>query len=39
MLAYRRWLTTVRFAHSAQQIMLQDYIHAVQDAEAPLATG
>src|SRR5215469_11553623 len=30
-LTYRRWLTTVRFAHSAQ-----DYIHAVQDAEARL---
>ena len=29
-LAYRRWLTTVRFAHPAQQIVLQDYIHAVQ---------
>ena len=35
-LAYRRWLTTVRFAHPAQQIVLQDYIHAVQDAEAQL---
>jgi len=33
---YRRWLTTVRFAHPAQQIVLQDYIHAVQDAEARL---
>ena len=33
-LAYRRWLTTIRFAHPAQQIVLQDYIHAVQDAEA-----
>ena len=32
--AYRRWLTTVRFAHPAQQIVLQDYIHAVSDAEA-----
>ena len=32
--AYRRWLTTVRFEHPAQQIVLQDYIHAVQDAEA-----
>jgi transposase len=32
-LAYRRWLTTVRFEHPAQQIVLQDYIHAVQDAE------
>jgi transposase len=33
-LAYRRWLTTVRFEHPAQQIILQDYIHTVQDAEA-----
>src|ERR1700716_1983320 len=33
-LAYRRWLTTVRFDHPAQQIMLQDYIHAVEDSEA-----
>jgi len=32
--AYRRWLTTVRFDHPAQQIVLQDYIHAVADAEA-----
>jgi hypothetical protein len=35
-LAYRRWLTTVRFAHPAQQIVLQNYVHAVQDAEARL---
>ena len=33
-LAYQRWLTTVRFDHPAQQIVLQDYIYAVQDAEA-----
>jgi transposase len=33
-LAYRRWLTTLRFEHPAQQIVLQDYIHAVRDAEA-----
>jgi len=33
-LAYRRWLTTVRFGHPAQQLVLQDYIHAVADAEA-----
>lgn len=33
-LAYRRWLTTVRFDHPASQIVLQDYIHAVTDAEA-----
>lgn len=32
-LAYRRWLTTVHFDHPAQQIVLQDYIHAVEDAE------
>ena len=32
--AYRRWLTTVRFQHPAQQIVLQDYVHAVADAEA-----
>lgn len=33
-LAYRRWLTTVRFNHPASQIVLQDYIHAVTDGEA-----
>ena len=32
-LAYRRWLTTLRFAHPAQQVVLQDHIHAIQDAE------
>src|SRR5215469_10627345 len=32
----RRCLTAVRFAHPAQQIVQQDYIHAVQDAEARL---
>jgi transposase len=32
-LAYRRWLTTVHFDHPAQQIVLQDSIHAVTDAE------
>ena len=31
--AYRRWLTTVCFDHPAQQIVLQDYIDAVTDAE------
>jgi len=35
--AYRRWLTTVRFAHPAQQIVLQDYVHAVEDAEKRIA--
>ena len=32
--AYRRWLAMVRFKHPAQQIVLQDYIDAVADAEA-----
>ena len=32
--AYRRWLTTVRFQHSAQQVVFQDYVDAVADAEA-----
>lgn len=31
--AYRRWLTTVRFQHPAQQIVFQDYVDAVADAE------
>jgi transposase len=35
-LAYRRWLTTVRFAHPAQQIVLQHQVYAVRDAEARL---
>ncbi len=33
-LAHRRWLSTIRFEHPAQQIVLQDDIHAVEDAEA-----
>jgi transposase len=32
--AYRRWLARVRFDHPAQQIVLQDYVDAVTDAEA-----
>jgi transposase len=36
-LAYRRWLTTVRFWHPAQRLVLQDYIHAVTDAEARIS--
>jgi len=32
-LAHRRWLTTVRFDHPAQQIVMQDYIYAIEDAE------
>ncbi len=35
--AYRRWLTTVRFEHRAQQIVFQDYVDAVTDAEARVA--
>jgi transposase len=31
---YRRWLTSVHFDHPAQQLVLQDYIHSVEDAEA-----
>lgn len=33
-MAYRRWLTTVCFPHPAQQIVFQDYVDAVADAEA-----
>jgi transposase len=36
-IAHRRWLTTVRFDHPAQQIVLQDYIHAIEDAETRIA--
>ncbi|MGH9807415.1 MAG: IS110 family transposase [Terriglobia bacterium] len=32
-LAYKRWLTTVHFAHPAQQIVLQNYIDSVTSAE------
>jgi transposase len=32
--AHRRWLATIGFDHPASQIVLQDYIHAVEDAEA-----
>ena len=31
---FRCWLTTGSFEHPAEQIVLQDYIHAVEDAEA-----
>src|ERR1700677_3611314 len=31
------WLTTLRFDHPAQQIVLQDYIHSVHDAEERIA--
>ena len=33
-LAHRRWLSTIGFDHPAQQIVLQDGIHAVEDAGA-----
>ena len=32
-----RWLTTVRFDHPAQQVVLQDYIHSVHDADERIA--
>jgi transposase len=34
--AYRRWLSTLAFAHPAQQITFQDYVDAVSDAERRL---
>ena len=34
---YRRWLTTLRFDHPTQKIVLQDYIHSVHDAEQRIA--
>jgi len=36
-LAWRRWLTTLCFDYPAPQIVLQDYIHAVEDAQARVA--
>jgi transposase len=33
-LAHRRWLSTIGFDHPASQIVLQDYIDAVEDAKA-----
>jgi transposase len=36
-IAHRRRLTTVRFDHPAQQIVLQDYIQAIEDAETRVA--
>jgi transposase len=35
--AHRRWLADLRFDHPAQQIVLQDYISAVEDAAARVA--
>jgi len=34
--AYRRWLSTLAFDHCAQQIVFQDYVDAVMDAERRL---
>jgi transposase len=31
--AHRRWLATVRFRHAAHQVILQEYIDAIADAE------
>ena len=31
--AHRRWLATVRFDHAAHQVILQEYIDAIADAE------
>jgi transposase len=36
-LPYRRWLTTIRFDQPARQVVLQDYIHSVHDAEERIA--
>lgn len=35
-MAYRRWLSTLAFEHRAQQIVFQDYVDAVMDAERRL---
>ena len=32
--AHRRWLASLAFDHPAQQIVFQEYIHAIDDAEA-----
>ncbi|MCP4044719.1 MAG: IS110 family transposase, partial [Gammaproteobacteria bacterium] len=33
-LPHRRWLSELKFDHPAQQIVFQDYVHAVEDGEA-----
>jgi transposase len=33
-LPHRRWLSELSFDHPAQQIVFQDYVHAVEDGEA-----
>src|SRR5450759_294035 len=35
-LSYRRWLSTLAFDHSAQQVAFQDYVDAVVDSERRL---
>jgi transposase len=35
--AHRRWLADLRFDHPAQQIVLEDYVSAVEDAAARVA--
>jgi hypothetical protein len=35
--AHRRWLADLHFDHPAQQIVLQDYVSAVEDAAARVA--
>src|ERR1700732_5242907 len=35
-MAYRRWLSTLAFQHTAQQIAFQDYVDLVMDAERRL---
>jgi transposase len=35
-MTYRRWLSTLAFQHTAQQIAFQDYVDAVMDAERRL---
>ena len=35
--AHRRWLATLRLEHAAQQIGLQEYLHAVTEADARIA--
>jgi transposase len=35
--AHRRWLADLRFDHPAQQIVLQDYVSAIEDAAARVA--
>ena len=38
-MAYRRWLSTLAFDHPAQQIVFQDYVDVVTDAERRLSAS